>query len=229
MLFRLAILSSLLALVASRTHLTDCLDENKYCVGLPRGCVGTACIVAFSSVSNGTHTDIEIFGNDILDKTWLAIAYSADKQMKDDFVVFCIRDDKGTDINDIEEMGGLAYNGYHSNEMIGTVKNMKRDGSDKYGFRMEMVEYEKEEKTLYCKMTHRVNPVIEHFNMTKVEILMSKGVFIKGSLTYHGKTRNNVGIVDLSGEKKHKKKNSASDSLVLLSSAITFIAAKMFI
>ncbi|EFP07320.1 hypothetical protein CRE_26215 [Caenorhabditis remanei] len=225
MLFKLAILSSLLALVASRTHLTDCLDEDKYCVGLPRGCIGTECYVSFSTISNGTHAEIEIFGNDILDKTWLGVAYSADKVMKDDFVVFCIRDDKGTNINNIDEMGGLAYNDDHSNEMIGTIAAMKKQKKDEYKFNMEMVEYEKEDKTLYCKMTHRVDPVITHFNMTKVEILMAKGVWIKGQLTYHGKTRNNVGIVDLSGKKKETK--SAAGSFALFSTAMTFIAAKM--
>lgn len=50
MILKLALISSLLALAASRTHLTDCLDDHKYCVGLPRGCVGTECNFAFSSI-----------------------------------------------------------------------------------------------------------------------------------------------------------------------------------
>uniref|UniRef100_A0A1I7TV57 DOMON domain-containing protein n=1 Tax=Caenorhabditis tropicalis TaxID=1561998 RepID=A0A1I7TV57_9PELO len=223
MFLKLALLCSLLGLVASRTHLTDCLDDNKYCVGLPRGCIGTDCIVAFSSISNGTHTEIELFGTDIHDKSWIAIAYSSDKVMKDDFVVFCVRDEKE---NNLEQKGGLAHNGDHSNKMIGTIKSMKEKKTDKSGFELEINEYDVDENTLYCKMSHRVEPIIDHFNMTKVEILMAKGVWIKGNLTYHGKSRNNVGTIDLSGKKKEKK-NSASGSLAFLSSAITFLAAKM--
>lgn len=78
---------------------------------------------------------------------------------------------------------------------------------------------------------------------------------MKGGLSYHGNTRNNTGIIDLSGESsefnlkifssetenttlvkykshasifpEHKRKNSAVGSLALVSSAITFLAAKM--
>ncbi|CAL2032532.1 unnamed protein product [Caenorhabditis brenneri] len=228
MFLKLALLSSLLALVASRTHITDCLTENKYCVGFPRGCTGTDCHFAFSSLSNGTHAEIEIFGTDTLDKTWVAVAYSADKVMKDDFVVFCIRDDKNTNIDNIDEMAGLAFNNDHSNELYGTINNLKKNKKDKHGLNLSISEYDKEDSILYCKMNIHVTPIIEHFNMTQVEILMSKGVWIKDNLSYHGKTRNNAGIVDLSGAHK-KKKNSASGSLALLSSAVTFLAAKMFL
>uniref|UniRef100_A0A8R1E373 DOMON domain-containing protein n=1 Tax=Caenorhabditis japonica TaxID=281687 RepID=A0A8R1E373_CAEJA len=178
-----------------------------------------------SSTSNGTHTEIEIFGNDILDKTWLAIAYSSDKTMKDDFVVYCIRDDRVS--NDNELMAGIAYNTDHKNEMIGTIKDVEADPKkDRFGLNLSIQEYNKEEGTLYCKMTHRVDPITDHFNMTKVEILMAKGVWINNSLTYHGKTRNTVGQVELSGAKK-KKKNSASNSLTLVSTAVTLLATKI--
>ncbi|CAI2343937.1 unnamed protein product [Caenorhabditis sp. 36 PRJEB53466] len=226
MLLKLAALSSILVLASARTQLTNCLDDNKYCVGLPRGCLGPKCIVAFSSISNGTHTEIEIFGSDILDKTWLGIAYSADTEMKDDFVVFCIRDDKRPE-DDWKKMAGLAFNTDHLNEMIGTIEQIEMSPKkDKFKLDLDILEYEKGDKTLYCKLTHRVNPITEHFNMTKVEILAAKGVWIKDAVTYHGRTRNNVGQVDLSGKKKAAKK-SAAGSLALLSSAVTFIVAKI--
>lgn len=108
--------------------------------------------LSYKFQSNGTHTEIEIFGNSVIDKTWLAIGYSADKKMEDDFVVFCIRDDAGTNMNKLDQMAGLAYNGKHSNEMTGTIENIKKNKNDKFGLDLEMKEYEKDEQTLYCKM-----------------------------------------------------------------------------
>lgn len=122
--------------------------------------------------------------------------------MKDDIVIYCIRDEKTTGL---EEMAGVAYNTDHLNTMIGSVKALKESPKkDKFKLNLNIIEYDKDDKGLYCKLVHRTDTIIEHFNMTNVEVLMAKGVWIKGDLSYHGKTRNHVGIIDLSGEAKSK-------------------------
>ncbi|CAB3405557.1 unnamed protein product [Caenorhabditis bovis] len=215
------LLLSLCSTGLAKKQLNNCLDDNKYCLGLPRNCIGAQCHFAYSFISNGTHLEIELLGKNIIDRTWLAIAYSTDKYMEDDLVVFCLRDD-GREKSG-KSLAGLAYNEKHENKLIGTIDELNEDND--MGFDLKMVDYNLEDQGLYCKFTHKIDPIVNEFNTTKLHILMSKGVWMKDNLSYHGKTRSDVGSVDVSGVKKRK----SSGSLVNIFPPIAALALAIFI
>ncbi|KJH48855.1 DOMON domain protein [Dictyocaulus viviparus] len=142
----------------------------KGCALIPPTCPDRyECIFLFSYTNNEDNLEMEIYAKLSKANGYVAIGFSDDAWMGEDYVVFCGTSEESTDV-----VAGLTFNGKdYLNKLI-------------TNYTMELLDHSVENGFLYCKLRHKWATTIEKYDLLGTYyVLMATGLYTDGKVHYH--------------------------------------------